>query len=90
MTNVATVCGTPISNTGSGHETSPSAAGATTEGPLGHGIGRPSDGRNTSIMKHENWLLYRSSRFVPIVKADANVRSLAIVSLTFGAPSPAR
>ncbi len=36
--------------------------------------------------EHENWLLYRSPRFVPIVKADANVRSLAVVSLTFGAP----
>lgn len=36
--------------------------------------------------EHENWLLYRGARFVPIVKADANVRSLAIVTLTFGAP----
>lgn len=36
--------------------------------------------------EHENWLLYRGPRFVPIVKADANVRSLAIVTLTFGAP----
>ena len=36
--------------------------------------------------EHENWLMYRGPRFVPIVKADANVRSLAIVSLTFGAP----
>ncbi len=35
--------------------------------------------------EHENWLLYRGPRFVPIVKADANVRSLAIASLTFGA-----
>ncbi len=36
--------------------------------------------------EHENWLAYRGPRFVPIVKADANVRSLAIVTLTFGAP----
>jgi 5'-nucleotidase len=35
--------------------------------------------------EHENWLMYRGPRFVPIVKADANVRSLAIVTLTFGA-----
>ena len=35
--------------------------------------------------EHENWLMYRGP-FVPIVKADANVRSLAIVTLTFGAP----
>jgi 5'-nucleotidase len=35
--------------------------------------------------EHENWLLYRGPRFVPIVKADANARSLAIVTLTFGA-----
>lgn len=36
--------------------------------------------------EHENWLMYRGSRFVPIVKADANVRSVAIVTLTFGKP----
>ena len=36
--------------------------------------------------EHENWLMYRGKQFVPIVKADANVRSLAIVTLTFGAP----
>ena len=35
--------------------------------------------------EHENWILYRGP-FVPIVKADANVRSLAIVTLAFGAP----
>jgi len=35
--------------------------------------------------EHENWLMYRGARFVPVVKADANVRSLAVVSLTFGA-----
>ena len=35
--------------------------------------------------EHENWLMYRGP-FVPIVKADANVRSLAIVTMTFGAP----
>ena len=36
--------------------------------------------------EHENWLMYRGPRFTPIVKADANVRSIAIVTLTFGAP----
>ncbi len=36
--------------------------------------------------EHENWLAWRGPRFVPIVKADANVRSLAVVSLSFGAP----
>ena len=35
--------------------------------------------------EHENWLMYRGPRFTPIVKADANVRSLAIATLTFGA-----
>ncbi len=35
--------------------------------------------------EHENWLMYRGP-FVPVVKADANVRSLAIVTMTFGAP----
>ena len=34
--------------------------------------------------EHENWLMYRGPRFVPVVKADANVRSLAIVTMTFG------
>ena len=36
--------------------------------------------------EHENWMLQRGPRFTPIIKADANVRSLAIVSMTFGAP----
>ena len=35
--------------------------------------------------EHENWLMHRGQRFVPVVKADANVRSLAIVTLAFGA-----
>lgn len=35
--------------------------------------------------EHENWLMYRGP-FVPIVKADANVRSIAVVTLRFGAP----
>jgi 5'-nucleotidase / UDP-sugar diphosphatase len=34
--------------------------------------------------EHENWLVRRGPSFTPIVKADANVRSVAIVSLTFG------
>ena len=35
--------------------------------------------------EHENWLLRRGPHFTPIIKADANVRSLAIVSMSFGA-----
>ena len=35
--------------------------------------------------EHENWLMYRGPRFTPVVKADANGRSLAIVTLAFGA-----
>ena len=35
--------------------------------------------------EHENWLLLRGPGFVPIVKADANARSLAVVTLAFGA-----
>ena len=34
---------------------------------------------------HENWILRRGAHFTPIIKADANVRSLAIVSVSFGA-----
>ena len=33
--------------------------------------------------EHENWLLERGPRFTPIVKADANVRTVAIVSMRF-------
>jgi len=36
--------------------------------------------------EHENWLIRRGPLYVPIVKADANVRSVAIVTLTFGRP----
>ncbi len=35
--------------------------------------------------EHENWMLERGPRMVPIIKADANVRSLAVVRLRFGA-----
>jgi 5'-nucleotidase len=35
--------------------------------------------------EHENWLLRRGPRFTPIVKADANGKSLAVVTLAFGA-----
>lgn len=35
--------------------------------------------------EHENWMLRRGAHFTPIIKADANVRSLAIVSMSFGA-----
>jgi 5'-nucleotidase len=33
--------------------------------------------------EHENWLIERGPRFTPIVKADANVRSVALVTLDF-------
>jgi len=33
--------------------------------------------------EHENFLLYRGSDLTPIVKADANVRTLAVVTMTF-------
>jgi 5'-nucleotidase/UDP-sugar diphosphatase len=36
--------------------------------------------------EHENWLARRGPRLVPIVKADANVRSLAVVRMAFGTP----
>ena len=39
--------------------------------------------------EHENWLLRRGAAFTPIVKADANVRTVAVVTLTF-ARAPAR
>ena len=31
--------------------------------------------------EHENWIMQRGPRFTPIVKADANVRTVAVVSL---------
>ena len=34
--------------------------------------------------EHENWLMRRGPDFTPIIKADANVRSAAVVTLTFG------
>jgi 5'-nucleotidase/UDP-sugar diphosphatase len=33
--------------------------------------------------EHENWLIYRGADLTPIVKADANVRTVAVVSLSF-------
>jgi 5'-nucleotidase/UDP-sugar diphosphatase len=36
--------------------------------------------------EHENWLLRRGPRLVPIIKADANVRTVAVVTLAFGPP----
>jgi 5'-nucleotidase / UDP-sugar diphosphatase len=36
--------------------------------------------------EHENWLLRRGPAFTPIIKADANVRSVAIVTVTFDRP----
>jgi 5'-nucleotidase len=33
--------------------------------------------------EHENWMIRRGPRFTPIVKADANVRTVAVVTLTF-------
>jgi len=37
--------------------------------------------------EHENWLARRGPDFTPIVKADANVRSVAVVTLAFGRPN---
>ena len=34
--------------------------------------------------EHENWLARRGENLAPIVKADANVRSIAVVKLDFG------
>ena len=36
--------------------------------------------------EHENWMIRRGPSFTPIVKADANVRSVAVVSLGFKKP----
>jgi 5'-nucleotidase len=36
--------------------------------------------------EHENWMIRRGPAFTPIVKADANVRSVAVVSLGFRKP----
>jgi 5'-nucleotidase len=36
--------------------------------------------------EHENWLARRGTQFAPIVKADANVRSLAVAKMTFSHP----
>jgi 5'-nucleotidase/UDP-sugar diphosphatase len=33
--------------------------------------------------EHENWMIKRGSRLTPIIKADDNVRSVAVVTLTF-------
>ena len=33
---------------------------------------------------HENWYLRRGPNFVPLIKGDANVRSVAVVTMTFG------
>lgn len=35
--------------------------------------------------EHENWMLQRGDRLTPIIKADANARSVAVVTLSFGA-----
>jgi 5'-nucleotidase len=35
--------------------------------------------------EHENWFLRRGASFAPIVKADANARSVAVVTMKFGA-----
>ena len=36
--------------------------------------------------EHENWLAQRGRSFTPIIKADANARSVAVVTVTFDAP----
>lgn len=35
--------------------------------------------------EHENWMAQRGGRFTPIIKADANARTMAIVRMEFGA-----
>jgi 5'-nucleotidase len=35
--------------------------------------------------EHENWMMRRGEHLTPIIKADANVRTVAIVTMTFGA-----
>jgi len=35
--------------------------------------------------EHENWMLRRGSRLTPIIKADANARTMAVVTMGFGA-----
>jgi 5'-nucleotidase len=35
--------------------------------------------------EHENWMLQRGAHLTPIIKADANVRTVAIVTMAFGA-----
>jgi 5'-nucleotidase len=37
---------------------------------------------------HENWYLRRGRSFAPIVKADANARSVAVVTMQVGSPNP--
>ena len=36
--------------------------------------------------EHENWVIERGPRFTPIVKADSNVRTVAVVTLRIPAP----
>lgn len=36
--------------------------------------------------EHENWYLRRGPNFVPLVNADANLRSVAVITITFGRP----
>jgi 5'-nucleotidase len=36
--------------------------------------------------EHENWVIERGPRFTPIVKADSNVRTVALVTLRFPPP----
>jgi 5'-nucleotidase/UDP-sugar diphosphatase len=34
--------------------------------------------------EHENWVLRRGEHFTPIIKADANARTIAVVAMAFG------
>src|SRR4029078_11763189 len=36
--------------------------------------------------EHENWMIRRGAALTPIIKADANVRTIAIVTLSFPKP----
>ena len=40
--------------------------------------------------EHENWVIERGPRFTPIVKADSNVRTVAVVTMRVPAPSAGR
>ena len=48
-----------------------------------HGFEHPGIDLVLGGHEHENWFLRRGAGFTPIVKADANVRSVAVVTLIY-------